>query len=78
MLFRPPSGAIDKKCAQIIAATGFWTIINYDVTALDRDVNNDAQEITNTILENTTSGSIILLHLHDGLYTAEALPQLLA
>lgn len=74
MLFRPPTGAIDERSAKIIAATGYETIAMFDVTALDWDVRNSAEDITNTVLEQTEDGSIILLHLHDGIHTIEALP----
>ncbi|GIQ69804.1 polysaccharide deacetylase family protein [Xylanibacillus composti] len=77
MLFRPPTGEIDENASRIIAATGYRTIVNYDVTALDWDVNNRAEDIVSTILERTVDGSIILLHLHDHIHTPEALPDVI-
>lgn len=74
MLFRPPTGEIDEKTAKIVAATGYSSIILYDVTTLDWDVSVSAEQITSTILDETENGSIILLHLLDDINTAEALP----
>lgn len=74
MIFRPPTGAIDEASASVIAQTGYRTIAMFDVTAFDWDVNRDAATITETILQGTVDGSFILLHLHDGIHTADALP----
>lgn len=74
MMFRPPTGAFDEETAKIVAATGYKTIAMYDVTTLDWDRSNDADHIVKTIMENTESGSVILLHILDGLHTLEALP----
>ena len=74
MMFRPPTGAFDDESARIVAATGYHTIAMYDVTTLDWDVQNDAEHIVKVILDRTESGSVILLHILDGLHTLEALP----
>ncbi|WP_407269666.1 polysaccharide deacetylase family protein [Radiobacillus sp. PE A8.2] len=77
MIFRPPTGEIDEPSAQAIAATGYKKIVLYDVTTLDWDVNHHADHIINGSLEQTKNGSIILLHLQDELYTADALPTII-
>lgn len=74
MLLRPPTGAFDEKTAQIVAATGYKTIAMYNVTTLDWDVSHDAEFIEKIIMDETKSGSVILLHMLDGLHTLEALP----
>lgn len=74
MLFRPPTGALDEKTARIVAATGYHTIAMYDVTTFDWDTRNKAKDIVRIINRDTVSGSIILLHMLDGLGTIEALP----
>jgi len=74
MLFRPPTGAFDDKTAKVIAATGYTTIAMYDVTTFDWDPKNKAADIIRIINKETTPGSIILLHMLDGLGTLEALP----
>jgi len=74
MLFRPPTGAFDEETAKVIAATGYTTLAMYDVTTFDWDTNIKAKDIINIINKETTSGSIILLHMLDGLHTLEALP----
>lgn len=77
MFFRPPTGEIDEISSRIIAATGYEMIVNYDVTALDWDEDHSAEDITNTIMERTVDGSIILLHILDNIHTPEALPHVL-
>lgn len=74
MMFRPPTGTITDREARIIAATGYKIIALYDVTTLDWDVANSAEDIVSRVLDRTEDGSIILLHLHDGIHTTEALP----
>lgn len=78
MLYRPPTGAIDETSAQAIAAAGYPHIAMYDVTAYDWDVQQSARDILNTIMEKTVPGSIILLHILDGINTNEALPQVIS
>lgn len=46
----------------------------YDVTTLDWDANNSAQDIVNGIMSKTKPGSVILLHMLDDIHTIEALP----
>jgi peptidoglycan/xylan/chitin deacetylase (PgdA/CDA1 family) len=74
MLFRPPTGAIDDDRARMVAATGYTNIAMYDVTVFDWDSASDADHIVNGILDQTVSGSIILLHMLDDIHTIEALP----
>lgn len=74
MLFRPPTGEIDAHTAEVIAAVGYPNIALYDVTALDWDSNNSANDIVNSIMKQTEKGSVILLHMLDDIHTLEALP----
>jgi len=77
MLFRPPTGAIDDERAKAIAALGYTNIAMYDVTTLDWDASNSAEDIVEGVLEQTKQGSIILLHMLDDIHTIEALPRVL-
>ncbi|GGO04892.1 polysaccharide deacetylase family protein [Saccharibacillus kuerlensis] len=77
MLFRPPTGAIDDERAKAIAAVGYPNIAMYDVTTLDWDASNSADDIVNGVMTQTQKGSIILLHMLDDIHTIEALPRVL-
>ena len=74
MLFRPPTGAIDDRSAKVIAAAGYPLIAMYDVTTLDWDPEKSADDIVQVVKDRTQNGSIILLHILDGINTIEALP----
>lgn len=74
MLFRPPTGVVDEHTAKVIAATGYKVIALYDVTTLDWDKKNSAQDIVNGVMSKTKNGSVILLHMLDDIHTIEALP----
>lgn len=74
MIFRPPTGNITSEAAKIISATGYHDIVNFDVDPKDWDRSRSAAQITQSIMEQTKSGSIILLHMLDDLHTIEALP----
>lgn len=77
MLFRPPTGVVDEERARAIAATGYKDIAMYNVTTLDWDISNSADDIVNKIMESTKNGSVILLHMLDDINTIEALPRVL-
>lgn len=77
MLFRPPTGVVDEERAKAIAATGYKDIAMYNVTTLDWDISNSADDIVNEIMESTKNGSVILLHMLDDINTIEALPRVL-
>lgn len=77
MLYRPPTGAIDDVSAQAIAAAGYPIIAMYDVTTYDWDVEQSASDILDIIMEETVPGSIILLHILDGIHTNDALPDVI-
>lgn len=77
MLFRPPTGVVDDERAKAIAAVGYPLIAMYDVTTLDWDASNSADDIVNKIMEKTENGSVILLHMLDDIHTIEALPRVL-
>ncbi|GED57097.1 polysaccharide deacetylase family protein [Brevibacillus formosus] len=74
MYFRPPTGAFDEQTLKAIAATGYEDITIYDVTPSDYDKKRSANEIVKDIMEQTRSGSVILLHMLDDIHTTEALP----
>ncbi|MBO5889267.1 MAG: polysaccharide deacetylase family protein [Clostridia bacterium] len=74
-LFRAPYGDYDNEVIKVASDMGLYTI-QWDVDSIDwKDIS--AKEITNRILNKTTSGSIILCH-NNGLNTAKALPSVLA
>ncbi|MOA00520.1 Peptidoglycan-N-acetylglucosamine deacetylase [compost metagenome] len=77
MLFRPPTGVIDDEQARAIAAAGYPDIAMYDVTTLDWDMSNSADDIVNGVLTKSQPGSVILLHMLDDIHTVEALPRVL-
>ncbi len=77
MLFRPPTGEIDDKSAKIVSAIGLPNIALYNVTTLDWNSDNSAEDIVNKIMEKTDKGSVILLHMLDDIHTIEALPTVL-
>ncbi|WP_237690929.1 polysaccharide deacetylase family protein [Paenibacillus caui] len=77
MLFRPPTGVVDDERAKAIAAAGYPVIAMYDVTTLDWDAANSADDIINGVMKQTKQGSVILLHMLDDIHTIEALPTVL-
>ncbi|WP_414859272.1 polysaccharide deacetylase family protein [Paenibacillus haidiansis] len=77
MLFRPPTGVVDDERAKAISAAGYPNIAMYDVTTLDWDASNSADDILNGVMTQTKQGSIILLHMLDDIHTIEALPKVI-
>lgn len=77
MLFRPPTGVVDDERAKAIAAAGYPDIAMYDVTMLDWDASNSADDIVKGALAQTKPGSVILLHMLDDIHTIEALPRVI-
>lgn len=77
MLFRPPTGEVDDHAAKVVAATGYTTIANFDLTTHDWNTSRDAQAILSTVLDEVQNGSVILIHMLDDLHTLEALPELI-
>ncbi|MCA1294310.1 polysaccharide deacetylase family protein [Paenibacillus sp. alder61] len=77
MLFRPPTGVVDDERAKAIAAVGYPDIAMYDVTMLDWDASNSADDIVKGALAQTKPGSVILLHMLDDIHTIEALPRVI-
>ena len=49
----------------------------FDVIPSDHDKSKTADDIVKTVLEQTKSGSIILLHMLDDISTVEALPRII-
>lgn len=77
LLFRPPTGSINETEAGNIAATGYKTIVNYDVDPTDWDKEQTADDIVKAVTAQAQNGSIILLHLLDDIHTIEALPRVI-
>ncbi|MDU4695264.1 MAG: polysaccharide deacetylase family protein [Paenibacillus sp.] len=77
MLFRPPTGVVDDERAKAIAAAGYPDIALYDVTTLDWDSSNSANDIVNGVMKQAQPGSVILLHMLDDIHTIEALPRVI-
>ncbi|MNC56101.1 Bifunctional xylanase/deacetylase precursor [compost metagenome] len=50
-------------------------IVNFDADPNDWNRDQTADQIVTAIMEQSKSGSIILLHMLDDLHTIEALPQ---
>ncbi|MDG2369249.1 MAG: polysaccharide deacetylase family protein [Flavobacteriales bacterium] len=59
-LFRPPYGKITPK--QVKKLMPHFNIIMWDIIGADFDENVDSLKIQKNIIENTESGSIIVLH----------------
>ncbi|MNW41870.1 Peptidoglycan-N-acetylglucosamine deacetylase [compost metagenome] len=74
MIFRPPTGAVTDEQAQIISAAGYHLIVDFDADPNDWNRSRTADQIVAAIMEQSKSGSIILLHMLDDLHTIEALP----
>ena len=74
---RPPRGGVDSKTAKAVAACGYKNIIIYNVDPNDWDRTKTASYISKYVLDNTTDGSIILLHMLDNLNTEKALPSII-
>lgn len=73
-LFRAPYGDYDDELIKTASEMGFYTI-QWDTDSLDwKDLS--ATDIAMRVINNVTSGSIILMH-NNGLHTAEAVPIIL-
>ena len=59
-LFRPPYGKITK--AQIAVLKEKYKIILWDVLSYDFKQNTSPKKVQGNIIQNTTSGSIIVMH----------------
>ncbi|WP_312116949.1 polysaccharide deacetylase family protein [Brevibacillus reuszeri] len=77
MYYRPPAGAVNEQVLKAIAATGYETVALFDVIPSDHDKSKTADDIVKTVLGQTKSGSIILLHMLDDISTVEALPRII-
>ncbi len=77
-LFRPPYGKIKKSQAKELLKRGY-KIIMWDVLSADFDTTISNEKCLQNVLDNTTKGSIIVLH--DSVKAAErmkyALPRVL-
>lgn len=73
-IFRSPFGDYNNESLSVAASLGITTV-QWSVDSLDwQDLS--AIEIEERIMSRITSGDIILMH-NDGLYTADALPNIL-
>ena len=59
-LFRPPYGKVTK--VQIAVLKEKYKIILWDVLSYDFKQNTSSKKVQENIIQNTTSGSIILMH----------------
>ena len=77
-LFRPPYGRI--KPSQINHLKKHYKIIMWDVLSWDFDQETSAEECYNNIINNTKSGSIIVLHENEksAKNVKEVLPKVLS
>jgi len=73
LYFRPPTGTIDDLSAKAVAASGYKTIVMYDVSPQDWKAEESVNSIVKDVIENTGPGSNIVLHLQDDMKTALAL-----
>tara|TARA_B100001115_G_C15821516_1_gene408484 strand:+ start:83 stop:694 length:612 start_codon:yes stop_codon:yes gene_type:complete len=76
-LFRPPYGRI--KISQIKHLKKKYKIVMWDVLSWDFDENTCAKKCFKNIVENTSSGSIIVLHENEKTHkkVKEVLPKIL-
>jgi len=76
-LFRPPYGRI--KISQIKHLKKKYKIVMWDVLSWDFDENTCAKKCFKNIIENTSSGSIIVLHENEKTHkkVKEVLPKIL-
>ena len=71
ILFRPPYGDYDNNVISTLFGNGYYSI-QWDVDSLDwKELS--AQEITDRVMKDVKSGSIVLFH-NAALHTPEALP----
>lgn len=71
ILFRPPYGDYDNNVISTLFDNGYYSI-QWDVDSLDwKELS--AQEITDRVMKDVKSGSIVLFH-NAALHTPEALP----
>lgn len=74
---RPPRGIMTKEIANVIGECNYDAVMIYGPSVLDWDTTKTAQDIIDYMLEHTMNGSILLLHILDGIATPEALPMIL-
>ncbi|NLN06839.1 MAG: polysaccharide deacetylase family protein [Firmicutes bacterium] len=75
ILFRPPFGEYSNKVIEAATELNYYTI-QWSVDSLDwKDISKE--EIVNRVTRRIHPGAIVLFH-NNGIYTAEALPEILA
>src|SRR5699024_9569926 len=75
--FRPATGQIDDKSAQLITNTGVDYIVLYDVSSQDWDLSITAKEVYDNVMDLTAPGCIILIHVLDESHTLTILPSII-
>lgn len=73
-LFRPPFGEYSNQVIETISGLGY-TSVQWSIDSLDWK-NLTAEEITERVTSRAHKGAIILFH-NNGLYTADALPEII-
>ncbi len=74
-LFRPPGGKFNTKTIKFVSRLGYSTVL-WTVLPKDHKPHKTSKEITKYIVENTSPGDIILLHLGRK-PTLDALPEII-
>jgi peptidoglycan-N-acetylglucosamine deacetylase len=79
--WRPPYGAHDSRVRNAAAAAGYTKTFMWDVDTIDWRHPNDggptATQISNKVVSNSVSGSVVLMHL-GGWNTRDALPPMIS
>lgn len=75
--FRPAKGEIDHETARKVSAAGVDSILLYDVSAHDWNLDLTGRQVYNRVMERTQPGSIITMHILDESHTLEVLPRIL-
>ena len=73
--FRPPYGDYNASVAQVVKEVGYQAIVLWDIDTRDWS-GVSAQNMINRVLNQISSGSIVLFHLH-GANTPEAISEII-
>lgn len=76
-LFRAPYGAYNSSVLQSVGEVGYTKTIMWSIDTMDWK-GNSANDITQRVLNNISSGSIVLMHTGSGTNTAAALPGMIS
>ncbi|MDF2803108.1 MAG: polysaccharide deacetylase [Anaerocolumna sp.] len=72
LFFRPPTLEFDNGAIRAILNTGFSYVVLGDISTHDYEATY--QEVVNYVMDNITTGSIIVLHMSDNSSAGKALP----